>query len=211
MFRRKNRNKAAGSGQDNSGCCGSSVGYPSRFAFGSLPPSGGAAIPLHLTKGFCHYLFALPRQVTARVIIFCICQEVFVMVAKASDTVWGTGRRKTSIARVRLVPGNGSITVNGKPIEVYFPTDRRRKHALRPFELAGAADRYDIHANITGGGETGQAGALLMGIARALEKVEPELRPELKRHGLLTRDSRMVERKKYGLHKARRGCQFSKR
>lgn len=133
------------------------------------------------------------------------------MSSTASDTIWGLGRRKTSVARVRLLPGTGKITVNKRPVEEYFPVDRRRKSVFRPLEISGALERYDVHVNVQGGGETGQAGAILLGIARALEKAEPELRGDLRLNGMLTRDSRMVERKKYGLRKARRGCQFSKR
>lgn len=127
------------------------------------------------------------------------------------NTIWGLGRRKSSVARVRLLPGSGKVVVNKRPLEQYFTVDRRRKHLLRPLEMTGALERYDVHVNVAGGGESGQAGAVLMGIARALVKAEPETQPELRRNGLLTRDSRMVERKKYGLRKARRGCQFSKR
>ena len=128
-----------------------------------------------------------------------------------TDTIWGLGRRKTSVARVYLRPGTGKITVNKRPVDEFFTIDRRRNEVKQALELVGAADRYDVFVNVTGGGETGQAGAIMMGIARALIKAEPETQPDLRRNGMLTRDSRMVERKKYGLRKARRGCQFSKR
>ena len=128
-----------------------------------------------------------------------------------TDSIWGLGRRKTSVARVYLRPGTGKITVNKRPVDEFFTIDRRRNEVKQALELVGAADRYDVFVNVTGGGETGQAGAIMMGIARALIKAEPETQPDLRRHGMLTRDSRMVERKKYGLRKARRGCQFSKR
>lgn len=131
--------------------------------------------------------------------------------ASQTDTIWGLGRRKTSVARVYLRPGTGVITVNKRPMEQFFTIDRRRKQVQAALELAGASDRYDVFVNVKGGGETGQAGAIMLGIARALVKVEPETQPDLRRNGMLTRDSRMVERKKYGLRKARRGCQFSKR
>lgn len=125
--------------------------------------------------------------------------------------ICGLGRRKTSIARVRLCSGTGQVTVNRRDVAEYFPVQRRMKDVLRPLEQTGAKDRFDIAINVSGGGETGQAGACVMGIARALIKADPDLEKTLRQHGFLTRDSRMVERKKYGLHKARRGCQFSKR
>lgn len=125
--------------------------------------------------------------------------------------IWGLGRRKTSTARVRLAPGTGKVTINHKPIEEYLTIERRRRMVLQPLELTQTREQYDIHVNVNGGGETGQAGAIVLGIARALVKAEPHHQVQLRSHGLLTRDSRMVERKKYGLHKARRGCQFSKR
>ncbi len=131
--------------------------------------------------------------------------------ATATSTIWGLGRRKTSVARVRLLPGSGQITVNKRPLEQYFPVERRLLHAISPLIATDRKDQYDVHINVKGGGITGQSGACLMGIARALMKVEPELERQLRQHGFLTRDDRMVERKKYGLRKARRGCQFSKR
>ena len=129
----------------------------------------------------------------------------------SSDYIWGLGRRKTSVARVRIAPGAGEIIVNGKPFEAYFPVEARRAHVTAPFAVTDTQGQYDVKVNVKGGGETGQAGATLLGIARALIKVQPDLAPTLRKHGLLTRDSRMVERKKPGLRKARRGVQFSKR
>ena len=129
----------------------------------------------------------------------------------SKEAIWGLGRRKTSVARVRLLPGSGKVLVNKRPLEEYFPVDRRAKDVRRPLEISGAGDRYDVHVNVNGGGETGQAGACVLGIARALIKAEPEVESDLRPYGFLTRDSRMVERKKYGLRGARRGCQFSKR
>ena len=127
------------------------------------------------------------------------------------DYAWGTGRRKSSVARVRIRPGNGIVTVNGRPLDDYFPVLQRRVDVLAPLESAGVLSRFDVFANINGGGPTGQAGALLLGVARALVKAEPELSDVLREGGYLTRDGRMVERKKYGQRKARRRYQFSKR
>jgi len=124
---------------------------------------------------------------------------------------WGLGRRKTSVARVRLAPGTGQFMVNERKIEEYFPVERLQKLARKPLEVTETAGRFDIWVNLDGGGITGQVGACVLGIARALVKAEPASEAALRRHGLMTRDSRMVERKKYGLRKARRGCQFSKR
>jgi len=123
----------------------------------------------------------------------------------------GTGRRKTAVARVRLLPGDGKITVNGRDYEEYFSRQAYRTAVRAPLELLGAANRYGIVAKIEGGGPTGQADALRHGIARALAEESQEARGELKAAGLLTRDSRAVERKKYGLKKARKRPQFSKR
>ncbi|HSG79980.1 MAG TPA: 30S ribosomal protein S9 [Acidimicrobiia bacterium] len=121
------------------------------------------------------------------------------------------GRRKESVARVRLYDGQGSMTLNGKPLEAYFPGMGIRLRVLEPFRVAGVEGRYDVLAKLEGGGTTGQSDALRLGIARALCEVNPELRPPLKKAGLLTRDDRIVERKKYGLRKARRAKQFTKR
>jgi small subunit ribosomal protein S9 len=121
------------------------------------------------------------------------------------------GRRKESIARVRLVPGTGNRTVNGKPIRDYFPRETVVDVVLKPFEITSTADRYDVHASVQGGGTTGQAGAVRLGIARALVKVDESYRKPLKQAGLLTRDPRMKERKKPGQKGARKKFQFSKR
>jgi small subunit ribosomal protein S9 len=123
----------------------------------------------------------------------------------------GTGRRKTAVARVRLLPGDGTITINGRDLEEYFPRTTYRMAVRSPLELLGSTGRYEIVAKIEGGGPTGQAEALRHGIARALAEESQEARSELKAAGLLTRDSRAVERKKYGLKKARKRPQFSKR
>ncbi|MDI3328202.1 MAG: 30S ribosomal protein S9 [Alicyclobacillaceae bacterium] len=124
---------------------------------------------------------------------------------------WGTGRRKESVARVRLIPGDGKIIVNKRPLEEYFGLETLRILVKQPLILTDNANRYDVYANVRGGGFSGQAGAIRHGIARALLKVNPDLRSVLKKAGLLTRDPRMKERKKYGLKKARRAPQFSKR
>jgi len=129
----------------------------------------------------------------------------------ASVQYWGTGRRKTAIARVRLVPGSGNITINNRTFENFFPNKTSRLIVLQPMELTTTTGRFDVLCRVNGGGVTGQAGAVRLGIARALIKANPELRPTLKRAGFLTRDPRMVERKKYGLHKARKAPQYSKR
>jgi small subunit ribosomal protein S9 len=123
----------------------------------------------------------------------------------------GTGRRKSSVARVRLVPGTGKITINGRDIEEYIPFAALRMVVNQPLVATETTGSYDILVNVNGGGYTGQAGAIRHGIARALLTVDPEYRPTLKRAGLLTRDPRMKERKKYGLKGARRAPQFSKR
>jgi len=123
----------------------------------------------------------------------------------------GTGKRKTSVARVILRPGDGSTWINGRSLESYFPREALRTTATAPLKVAGVEGRFDIRARIRGGGPSGQAGALRHGIARALVEADPELRGVLKREGFLTRDARIVERKKAGLHKARKAPQFSKR
>ena len=122
-----------------------------------------------------------------------------------------TGRRKAAVARVRLLPGEGKVTVNRRPLEEYFSSVSNRMHATEPLRVAGRAESFDVVATIDGGGVAGQAGALRLGIARGLIEVEPELRTTLKRAGLLTRDSREKESKKYGLKKARKAPQYSKR
>jgi len=123
----------------------------------------------------------------------------------------GTGRRKTSIARVRLATGTGKITVNGRPFENYFPMDSIRGIVTQPLTVTGTADKFDIRVNVTGGGPTGQAGAVRHGIARALLLADANFRASLKAEGFLTRDPRMKERKKYGQPGARKRFQFSKR
>ena len=124
----------------------------------------------------------------------------------------GTGRRKSSVARVRLIPGTGKISVNKKELDNYFSTEIVKREVIRPFEVAGCEGKFDVIATVFGGGFTGQAGALRHGISRALCQADKEaFRAPLKAAGFLTRDSRMKERKKYGLKKARRASQFSKR
>ncbi|WP_040225796.1 30S ribosomal protein S9 [Bhargavaea cecembensis] len=123
----------------------------------------------------------------------------------------GTGRRKTSVARVRLVPGEGKVTINGRDAEDYIPFETLREVIKQPLVATETLGSYDILVNVNGGGFTGQAGAIRHGVARALLQVDPEFRPALKSAGLLTRDARMKERKKYGLKGARRAPQFSKR
>ena len=132
------------------------------------------------------------------------------MATKAPEFL-GTGRRKTSIARVRLASGTGKITVNGRAFENYFPMELQRGTVKQPFTVTGTADKYDVRVNVSGGGPIGQAGAVRHGIARALLEVDVNLRPALKKEGLLTRDPRMRERKKYGQPGARKRFQFSKR
>lgn len=130
----------------------------------------------------------------------------------AKDQVYyATGRRKTSAARVFLTAGSGKVTVNGKQLDVYMPTPTARTTVTSPFQLTDTKNQYDARITVAGGGVTGQSEAIRHGVARALVALNPELRTTLKKAGLLTRDSRMVERKKYGKHKARRSTQFSKR
>ena len=132
--------------------------------------------------------------------------------AKKKIQYWGTGRRKKAIARVRLIPaGDGVITVNGKALDEYFTLDTMKFIVRQPLVLTETSAKYDVAINVVGGGYTGQAGAIRHGISRALLEAEPETRAALKKAGFLTRDSRMKERKKYGLKKARRAPQFSKR
>jgi len=123
----------------------------------------------------------------------------------------GTGKRKTSVARVILKPGDGATWFNGRTIEEYFPRAAHRELALAPLKVAGVEGTFDLRVRVQGGGPSGQAGAVRHGIARALVDADPELRVPLKRAGYLTRDARIVERKKAGLHKARKAPQFSKR
>jgi small subunit ribosomal protein S9 len=129
----------------------------------------------------------------------------------ADDYIWGTGRRKTSVASVRIKPGTGAMQVNGRDLEQYF-TREDHQHVIRePLRVTHNQGRFDVAVKVEGGGMTGQAGAICLGLARALIKSDASLRPALKEQGLLTRDSRMVERKKYGLRGARRAPQYSKR
>ena len=124
---------------------------------------------------------------------------------------YGTGRRKESVARVRLVPGNGAITINKRDIDDYFGLETLKAILRQPLELTGTIGKFDVLVNVKGGGFTGQAGAIRHGLSRALLQYSDELRPVLKKAGFLTRDPRMKERKKYGLKAARRAPQFSKR
>ena len=129
-----------------------------------------------------------------------------------TERYYGTGRRKSAIARVRLIPGGtGAITINGRSIDEYCDLDTLKLIIRQPLVLTETESKYDVFVNVVGGGFTGQAGAIRHGVARALVVAEPELRPALKKAGFLTRDPRMKERKKYGLKKARRAPQFSKR
>ena len=129
----------------------------------------------------------------------------------ATTQYLGTGRRKKSVARVRLLPGKGDIIVNKRDLDDYFGLETLKMIVRAPLVLTDTLGKYDVYANVYGGGTTGQAGAIRHGISRALLKVQPELRGSLKKAGFLTRDPRMKERKKYGLKAARRAPQFSKR
>lgn len=129
----------------------------------------------------------------------------------AKPLVQATGRRKSAVARVRLRSGNGTVVVNRRPIETYFPSATHRMVATEPLRLTTTAESYDVDVTIDGGGVAGQAGALRLGIARGLAELDPDLRAPLKRAGLLTRDAREKESKKYGLKKARKAPQYSKR
>ena len=131
--------------------------------------------------------------------------------SKAKAKFYGTGRRKSSIARVYLVPGTGNITINKRDIEDYFGLETLKVVVRQPLVLTETTDKYDVIVNVHGGGYTGQAGAVRHGISRALLEADAENRPTLKKAGFLTRDPRMKERKKYGLKAARRAPQFSKR
>jgi small subunit ribosomal protein S9 len=132
-------------------------------------------------------------------------------VAVNNPYIWGTGRRKTSTARVRIKAGTGKFVVNGLEVEKFFVTHDTRRQALMPLAVTETRNNYDIACNVDGGGITGQAGAVSLGLARALREENENFDKVLREHGLLTRDSREVERKKYGRHKARRSTQFSKR
>jgi len=129
----------------------------------------------------------------------------------ATESYYGTGRRKTSAARVYLRPGSGAIEVNGKPLDVFFGRETARMIVRQPLELSQLEGKFDIHVRVTGGGTTGQAGAIRHGITRALMSYDESLRPPLRKAGFVTRDAREVERKKVGLRKARRATQYSKR
>jgi small subunit ribosomal protein S9 len=129
----------------------------------------------------------------------------------STPLVQTTGRRKRAVARVRLIPGTGTITVNKREVAEYFPSETHRMILTEPLRLTNTTELYDIICNIDGGGVSGQAGALRHGIARALIALDPEMRPELKKAGFLTRDDRKKESKKYGLKKARKAPQYSKR
>ena len=133
------------------------------------------------------------------------------MANKENVVFYGTGRRKSSIARVRLVEGNGKITINNKDIDEFFGLETLKVIVRQPLTVTNTTSKYDVICTVKGGGFTGQAGAIRHGIARALNEANQEYRPELKSNGFLTRDSRMKERKKYGLKKARKAPQFSKR
>ena len=134
------------------------------------------------------------------------------MAKKSENIVFqGTGRRKESIARVRLMAGKGNVTVNGKTLDEYFGTEILKVIVNQPFAVTNTVGKYDVVVKVVGGGYTGQAGAIRHGIARALNEANSEFRPVLKANGFLTRDPRMKERKKYGLKKARKAPQFSKR
>ena len=131
--------------------------------------------------------------------------------AKAKARYYGTGRRKSSVARVYLVPGTGKVTINKRDMDEYFGLDTLKLIVRQPLALTETADKYDVITTVRGGGFTGQAGAIRHGISRALLQVDGDFRPALKKAGFLTRDPRMKERKKYGLKGARRAPQFSKR
>ena len=122
-----------------------------------------------------------------------------------------TGRRKRAVARVRLLAGEGKVTINGRPAEEYFPLESDRMQYIEPLRLTSTNESYDINATLDGGGTSGQAGAMRLGVARALVELDPECRDQLKSEGMLTRDSRKKESKKYGLKKARKAPQYSKR
>lgn len=133
------------------------------------------------------------------------------MVLTSDPFVWGTGRRKTSVARVRIKSGTGNFSVNDKPVGEFFTTQDTMRAATSPLVATESANSYDVWVSVSGGGITGQAGAVCLGLARALKLDHPDYEGILREHGLLTRDPRMIERKKYGLRKARRATQFSKR
>ena len=129
----------------------------------------------------------------------------------ATEQYYGTGRRKSSAARVFIRPGRGEILINKRPIDEFFGRETARMIVRQPLELLGYNDRFDIHCSVAGGGISGQAGAIRLGLTRALMQYDETLRPELRKAGFVTRDAREVERKKVGLHKARKATQYSKR
>ncbi|MFO8059289.1 MAG: 30S ribosomal protein S9 [Bacillota bacterium] len=129
----------------------------------------------------------------------------------ADTNYWGTGRRKKAVARVRLVPGEGRVLINDSDVDDYFPLAVMRESVLAPLRVTNTVSEYNVFAKVHGGGISGQAGAVRHGVARAISVAQPELRPRLKKMGFLTRDPRMKERRKYGLKKARKASQFSKR
>jgi len=131
--------------------------------------------------------------------------------AAPAPLTWGTGRRKSSVARVRIMPGTGKITINKRELNDYLPNERDRKAIFGPLEVTNMGGKLDVHCNCSGGGVTSQSGAVVMGLARALRTFDLALEPALRSSGFLTRDSRMKERKKYGQRGARRKFQFSKR
>jgi small subunit ribosomal protein S9 len=133
------------------------------------------------------------------------------MATNATTAVLGTGRRKEAIARVRLSPGTGTFELNGRSLEDYFPSRVHRMIATAPLRVVGREKEFDVVARLVGGGASGQAGAVRLGLARALIEIDPSLRGQLKGEGLLTRDAREKERRKYGLKKARKAPQYSKR
>jgi small subunit ribosomal protein S9 len=131
--------------------------------------------------------------------------------AEKKNIIWSTGRRKTSVARVRMFPGSGTITINERTLEDYFPRPTSRMRILEPFEVTETTGRFDVLASVEGGGIAAQADAVRLGISRALISANETARPVLRKGGMLTRDPREVERKKYGRHKARKRPQYSKR
>ncbi len=140
-----------------------------------------------------------------------VAAPVYVQKIDKQGRAYATGKRKNAVARVWIKPGTGKTTINGRPLEVYFARPVLRMILQQPLGVAKRVDQYDLIATVAGGGLSGQAGAVRHGLAKALTHYEPELRPVLKHEGFLTRDSRVVERKKYGKRKARRSFQFSKR
>ena len=131
--------------------------------------------------------------------------------AVANPYVWGLGRRKTSVARVRIKPGAGGFLINGRPVKEFFPVLQQQTGVSAALRATETTETYDVFCNVYGGGVSGQCGAVSLGVARALARANPSLEPALRENGLLTRDARMKERKKFGRRGARRGFQFSKR